>query len=132
MLFYTEIALASKQLSTVAFLFPFRHAFFVWLQVKVVFPSGGSPTSYDTPPESAGLPKDRADSATASLATGKSGSSASAATDDVEEEDSDGSAANTRPWLFHLVMALGGLYLSMLLTNWGDAGVWVPCVQKRA
>lgn len=37
------------------------------------------------------------------------------------EDDDDGSAANARPWLFHLVMALGGLYLAMLLTNWGTA-----------
>lgn len=26
-----------------------------------------------------------------------------------------------KAWLFHLMMALGGLYLAMVLTNWGDA-----------
>lgn len=34
-------------------------------------------------------------------------------------------AADARPprkvWLFHFMMALGGIYLSMVLTNWGDA-----------
>jgi threonine/homoserine/homoserine lactone efflux protein len=29
-------------------------------------------------------------------------------------------ALDRRPWLFHIIMALGGLYLAMVVTNWGD------------
>lgn len=33
--------------------------------------------------------------------------------------------ADRRPWLFHAIMALGGLYLAMVTTNWGTAATCV-------
>lgn len=78
-------------------------------------PAAGTAAVYETPSPQ-GLAKARAESAAPAAAR-------KAVDDDDEEEEEapDGSAANTRPWLFHLVMALGGLYLAMLLTNWGEA-----------
>ncbi|RYG49873.1 hypothetical protein EON67_06320, partial [archaeon] len=32
---------------------------------------------------------------------------------------------DTKPWLFHIVMMFAGLYLAMLLTNWGDQSKYV-------
>ena len=80
--------------------------------------AGGTAAAYasSTSPETTGLSKDRATAAARAASHG----------DEAEEEAPDGSAADTRPWLFHTVMALGGLYLAMLLTNWGDAGAAPP------
>lgn len=33
-----------------------------------------------------------------------------------------------RVWLFHLVMALAGLYMAMLLSSWGTADEYVLCI----
>jgi hypothetical protein len=38
-----------------------------------------------------------------------------------EGKDVTATAADRRPWLFHLVMALGGVYLAMVTSNWGTA-----------
>jgi hypothetical protein len=61
--------------------------------------SGGAAAS------SAGAPKD----------------SGNAALDAAYAEDEKPTAADARPWLFHIIMALGGLYLGMAITNWGTA-----------
>lgn len=40
--------------------------------------------------------------------------------DDDEDEENEEKPDDQVEWPFHLVMALGGLYFGMLLTNWGD------------
>lgn len=45
---------------------------------------------------------------------------------DAYAEDDKPTNADRRPWLFHLIMALGGLYLGMAITNWGSADAVSP------
>jgi len=75
-----------------------------------------------------------ADAAAGAPKTGAIGTAAAYADDDKSSGGSAGSgsaltgdgatttpdAVEPHPWLFHLIMTLGGLYLAMLLTNWGD------------
>lgn len=76
-----------------------------------------------------GAPKSGGDDGSAaayqSVAAGASGgasASSTASTVSAEyAEDDKPTKADRRPWLFHLVMALGGLYMGMALTNWGSA-----------
>lgn len=59
--------------------------------------------------------------ASAAAAGAPKDSSGSAALDAAYAEDEKPPAADARPWLFHIIMALGGLYLGMAITNWGSA-----------
>jgi hypothetical protein len=46
-------------------------------------------------------------------------SSSSASTSDANPAD-DSDKLEDRPWIFHIIMCLAGMYLAMLVTNWGN------------
>lgn len=50
----------------------------------------------------------------------KRSAGAEAEEEEVDDEDPTAVPNDQRFWFFHLIMALGGLYMGMLLTNWGN------------
>ena len=56
---------------------------------------------------------------TAAVPGGQAAAYASAPTADASSASASSSVgADARPWLFHAIMALGGVYLAMVTTNW--------------
>ncbi|OQR91827.1 serine incorporator-like [Achlya hypogyna] len=56
---------------------------------------------------------------------------------ETEEKDGDKAAADTPSWQFHLIMVFGGLYMAMVLTQWGslhgladDVNMWVQIASQ--
>lgn len=72
---------------------------------------------------SAGQPKGAEEGAAASYQGGGAGAAPASADGD---DDSRATTADRRPWVFHLIMALGGLYLAMAITNWGSSNATTP------
>ena len=87
---------------------------------------GGAPSS-PSAVSSSGAPKGDDGAAVAyqsvntAAGAGASTSTTTAALDAEYAQDDKPTKADKRPWLFHVIMALGGLYLGMALTNWGTA-----------
>lgn len=72
-------------------------------------------------PKGVGTPAAYADDAPASSASSASSTgSGSALAGAPAAAAAAPDAVEPHPWLFHLIMMLGGLYLAMLLTNWGE------------
>ena len=61
------------------------------------------------------------DAASYQITSGGASAGGTGAGGDDYAEDEKPTNADRRPWLFHLIMALGGLYLGMAITNWGSA-----------
>lgn len=104
----------------------------------IIAPSTTSTSASSSPGAYADAPLNRASaSASGSSATAPnvdyagSGQQTSGAACCGSAGDGSGSggpsdAVEPRPWLFHLTMMFGGLYLAMLLTNWGDPATTDP------
>jgi len=94
----------------------------------------GSPSVTDWPPASG---RDKAPVAGSAGAYQSSAAAAAAAADDDDEETgarrpavpqgdkgttsaSSDQGVEEKPWVFHIIMCLAGMYLAMLVTNWGS------------
>ena len=80
--------------------------------------------------EPSGAPKDPKDGSASPASYGAAapvsptgGSGRSRAGSD-DEEDLPPTPADRKPWAFHLLFALGGLYIAMLATNYGDPSTY--------
>ena len=84
---------------------------------------GGSGAAKEGSGEGAGGAAGAYQSVASTTSGGGAGGAAAAgasATDAEYAEDEKPTNADRRPWLFHVIMALGGLYMGMALTNWGE------------